>query len=131
MKISNSTNYALLMAGYLAEHPEQKMIQSEVISEKYDLPHMYLLKILGMLVKANILRSKRGPQGGFSLARPPKKINLLEIIEAVEGPMIGSLDMEVNAKRAKFCKQIEQICEKAAAQARDVLKNTTLADLVK
>ena len=119
------------MAGYLAKHPEQKRIQSDVVSRKYNVPPLYLFKILGMLVRANVLRSKRGPQGGFSLARPAKKISLLEIIEAVEGQVITNLDMEMNAKREKFCKKIERTCDEATAQVRNVLENVTLADLVK
>ena len=131
MKISRSTSYALLAAGYIAKHQEQKNIRSDDISKKYNTPPEYLLKILHQLVQANVLRSKRGPHGGFSLARPLTKINLLQIIEAVEGPMISNLNLEENAKGEKFCKQIEQAYEKAIAQAKNVFKNVKLSDLVK
>ena len=90
-----------------------------------------LLKILNQLVRANVLRGKRGPHGGYSLTRPPKKINLLQIIEAVEGPMINNLHLEDNAKGEKFYKRAEQVYERAIAQARNVFKNVTLSDLVK
>jgi len=135
MKISMSTGYAtgyaLLAAGYLAKHQEQKIVLSQDISKEYNIPLEYLLKILNNLVRANVLRSKRGPHGGFSLARPPKKINLLQIIEAVEGPMNSNLNLEVNAKGEKLCKEIERTYEKAIAQAKNVFKNMALSDLVK
>ncbi len=131
MKTSRTTSYALLAIGYLAKHQEQKIILSNDISEKYDIPADYLLKILQQLVRANVLRSKRGPRGGFSLARPAKKITLLQVIEAVEGPMISNLNLQENAPGEKFCKQIERAYEKAIAEARNIFKNVTLSDLVK
>ncbi len=130
MKISNSTGYALLAAGYLAKHQEQKIVLSDDISNKYNIPPTYLFKILGQLVKGGVLRSKRGPHGGFSLARPPKKITLLQIIEAVDGPMTNNLYLEEHAKGEKFCKRVEQTYEKAIAQAKNVFKKATLSDLV-
>ena len=130
MKISRSTGYALLAAGYLAQHPERKIVLSQEISKKYNIPLEYLLKILQQLVRANVLRSKRGPRGGFSLSRPTKKINLLQIIEAVDGPMTSNLHLEDHAKGEKFCKRVEQAYDKALAQARAVFEKAKLSDLV-
>ncbi len=130
MKISRSTGYALLAVGYIAKHQEQKIILSQSISKKYDIPLEYLLKILQQLVKTNVLRSKRGPRGGFSLARPAKKITLLNIIEAVDGPMISQLNLVEQTGREKFSVKTEQIYEKVIAQARSTYDKAKLADLV-
>ena len=130
MKISRSTGYALLAVGYIAKHQEQKIILSQSISKKYDIPLEYLLKILQQLVKTNVLRSKRGPRGGFSLARPAKKITLLNIIEAVDGPMISQLALVEQTGREKFSVKTEQIYERAIAQARSTFDKAKLADLV-
>ena len=130
MKISRSTGYALLAVGYIAKHQEQKIILSQSISKKYDIPLEYLLKILQQLVKANVLRSKRGPRGGFSLARPAKKITLLNIIEAVDGPMISQLNLVEQTGREKFSVKTEQIYERVIAQARSTYDKAKLADLV-
>jgi len=130
MKISRSTGYALLAVGYIAKHQEQKIILSQSISKKYDIPLEYLLKILQQLVKTNVLRSKRGPRGGFSLARPAKKITLLNIIEAVDGPMISQLALVEQTGREKFSVKTEQIYERALAQARSTFDKAKLADLV-
>ena len=85
MRISRSTGYALLAVGYIAKNQkEQGIVLSQRIAKAYKIPLEYLLKILQQLVRANVLRTKRGPRGGFTLAKPPKKITMLQIVEAVE-----------------------------------------------
>lgn len=130
MKISRSTGYALLAVGYIARHQKEGIILSQSVSKEYNIPLEYLLKIMQQLVRANILRSKRGPRGGFSMARPAKKINLLQIIEAVEGPMISQLDLAEQAPGDKFAVKAEQTYEKAIAQARSVFEKAKLTDLL-
>jgi len=130
MRVSRSTGYALLAAGYIAKHKEEGIILSQTISKKYKIPLEYLLKLLQQLVRANVLRSKRGPRGGFSMARTPSKISMLEIIEAVDGPMTSRLDLTELAPREKFSKKTEQAYEKAIDQARNVFKKTKLSDLL-
>ena len=131
MRINKSIRYALLAVGYVAQHKDQGIILSQSISKKYNIPLEYLLKILQQLVGANVLRSKRGPHGGFSLAKPPKKITMLQIIEAVDGPMISQLNLAKQTRREKFSVRAEQIYEKAIAQARNVFEKTKLSDLMK
>ena len=130
MRISRSTGYAMLAVGYIAQHPEQKIILSQSIAKEYNIPLEYLLKILQQLVKANVLHSKRGPRGGFSLARTAKKITMLQIIEAVDGPMISQLDLTEQTGGEKFSAKTEQIYEKAIAQAKSVFEKAKIADLI-
>ncbi len=130
MRISRSTGYALLAVGYIAQHQDQKIILSQSIAKAYDIPLEYLLKILQQLVRANVLRSKRGPRGGFSLARPPKKITALQIIEAVDGPMINQLNITELTHREKFSVRTEQMYDKAIAQARAVFEKAKLSNLL-
>ena len=84
MKISRSTGYALIAVGYIAQNYQEGAVLAARVSKEYGIPLEYLLKILQQLVRANVLRSKRGPRGGFFLARPAENITLLEIIEAVD-----------------------------------------------
>jgi Rrf2 family protein len=130
MKISRSTGYGLLAVGYIAKHSDKSIILSQTISKEYNIPLEYLLKILQQLVRANVLRSKRGPRGGFSLAKPPKKITMLQIIEAVEGPMISQLNLAEHAGKDKFAARSEGSYSKALAQARAVFDKTKLSDLL-
>ena len=131
MRISRSTGYALLAVGYIAKHQEEKIILSQIIAKEYDIPLDYLLKIMQLLVRANVLRSKRGPRGGYSLARSTKKITMLQIIEAVDGPMVSLLNLDEQAPQEKFAARAEQIYEKAIAQARTVFEKVKLSDLMK
>ena len=130
MRITRSTGYALLAAGYIAKHQRQKTVLSQDISKEYDIPLEYLLKILQQLVRANVLRSKRGPRGGFSLAKPPNKITMLQIIEAVEGPVAGQLNLAEQAGGEKFGVRAERVYQKAVGQAKAVLEKTKLSALV-
>jgi len=130
MRISRSTGYALLAVGYLAQHQKEGITLSQDISKQYNIPLEYLLKILQQLVRANVLRSKRGPRGGFSLAKPTKKITMLEIVEAVDGPLTSTLDLQEHAPREKFGAACEKAYAKAVAQARAVFQKTKLSDLL-
>ena len=131
MRISRSTGYALLAVGYIVQHQDQKIILSQTIAKEYDIPLEYLLKILQQLVRANVLRSKRGPRGGFSLARSPRKITMLQVVEAVDGPMISQLNLAEQTRGEKFSVKAEQVYEKAIAQAKSVFERAKLADLMK
>ena len=130
MRVSRSTGYALLAVAYIAKHQEQGIILSQSISKEYNIPLEYLLKILQQLVRANVLRSKRGPRGGFSLAKPTKKITMLEIIEAVDGPMATQLELTEQAPKEKFSAKAEQVYERAVNQAKAVFDKAKLSDLV-
>jgi len=130
MRISRSTGYALLAVGYIAKNQERGIILSQSISKAYDIPLEYLLKILQQLVRANVLRSKRGPRGGFSLAKPTNKITMLQVIEAVDGPMISQLNLVEQAPKEKFSAKTERAYEKAIAQAKGIFEKTKISDLM-
>ncbi len=131
MRISRSTGYAILAAGYIAKRQKEGIILSQSISKEYNIPLEYLLKILQQMVRANILRSKRGPRGGFNLARPTTKITMLEIIEAVDGPLVSQLNLEEHAKKEKFGKKAEKVYADGLAAARNVYKKVRLSDLLR
>lgn len=130
MTVNRSTVYALLAVGYIAQHRKEGLIPAEAISQRYNIPWLYLLKIMKELAKANILKSKRGPHGGYTLARSPGKINLLQIIEAAEGPVSEKLNLGSHARRDKFVTRADQSCREAIAQAKALFRKTTLAELL-
>jgi len=130
MRVSRSTGYALLAVGYIAKNQGDGVVLSQNISKQYDIPLEYLLKILQQLVRANVLRSKRGPRGGFSLAKPTNRITMLEIIEAVDGPLTGELSLSEQAGRDKYGQRAEQVYNKAIATAKGVFEKTKLSNLL-
>ena len=130
MKLSRSTGYAVLAVGYIAQHHTQGIILSQDIAEAYDIPLEYLLKILQQLVRADILRSKRGPRGGFSLGKATNKITLLDILEAVDGPMTGQLHLAQQAKGQRFSVATDKVYQKAISQARSVFAKAKVSALL-
>ncbi len=98
------------------------------IAAKYELPPAYAAKIMSQLAKANILRSDRGPTGGFALARPANKITLLEIFEAVNG-QLG--DGSIHGISGSLGKTVQVAVGNANDAIRSVLGGTTLGALAK
>ena len=130
MRVSRSTGYAVLAVGFIAQNQGKGVVLSQSISKQYEIPLEYLLKILQQLVRANVLRSKRGPRGGFSLAKPTNKITMLEIIEAVDGPMNGDLNLAEQAKGEKFSTKADKVYEKAVASAKAVFQKAKISTLL-
>jgi len=130
MRMNRSTGYALLAVGYIAQHKDEPIILSQTISKEYNIPVEYLLKIMQQLVRANVLRSKRGPRGGFSLARSVTKITMLDIVEAVEGPIDRPLGVTEQAPKEKFANKAEKAYGQVITQARNSFKKITVSDLL-
>ena len=130
MRVSRSTAYALLAVGYIANKHGDGLVPAEDISQKYDIPLDYLLKILQQLVRADVLRSKRGPRGGFSLAKATNKISLLEVIEAADGPLTGALNLPKRTKNDKYGARVQQTYNRAIAQAKSVFERAKLSSLL-
>jgi Rrf2 family protein len=130
MKISRSTGYALVAVGYIAMNYKEGAVLAARISKEYGIPLEYLLKILQQLVRANVLRSKRGPRGGFFLARPAESITLLEIIEAVDGPLHSHLHLAEQTSNAPFSIKMEDVCRKATDEVKEIYEKAKLSKML-
>lgn len=84
MYVTRKADYAIRCVLYLSRHPE-RTASVEEISGATLVPKSFLAKILQQLMKAGIVNSARGVKGGFQLAKRPKDINLLEVIESIQG----------------------------------------------
>ena len=131
MNLSKSVSHGMIAMGYIAKQTYFRCVPAEEIAKEFDIPNEYLVKIMSQLARTGLLRSKRGPHGGFSLAQPAKEISLLEIIEAVDGSMKNSYGIAEQAKKQRFAVNMEAICIKAADQGMAILKKARLSDLVK
>ncbi len=130
MKIGMEAEYALIAVAYIAQHSKDGLVKARTIAETYGLSCEYLLKIMGELPKANILESKRGIGGGFTLARPAHEITVLEIIEAARGSFGQITGIARQAKNAPFAVKMEQVCNDAAARARDRFQKAKLSKMI-
>lgn len=130
LRISRAAGYGLAAVAYVAKNSKDGPVMSMEVAKAYDFPLAFLLKIMQQLVMVNILMSKRGPRGGFTMARPVKDVTMLEIIEAVDGPFVQMMEMAEITHQAPFAKQIEQICNDAIDKARDKFQKARLARLI-
>jgi Rrf2 family protein len=130
MRLGRAAAYAVFATTHLAEHANGIPIQGKDIAEACGIPPGHLLKILQQLVRAQILSSERGPAGGFILRKAASEISLLEIVEAIEGPINGDLllrNVARNKERARA--RLEQTCQEVASYAKSRLANTVIAEL--
>lgn len=86
MEITRETDYAIRCVLHLSEAPNNVIMVDEIAKAK-SIPKSFLSKILQKLAKANIVKSYRGVKGGFQTAKAPREISLLDVIEAIEGPV--------------------------------------------
>jgi Rrf2 family protein len=86
MQITRQADYAVRAVLYLARNTDQRTATS-LIAEEQQIPPSFLAKIVSQLSIAGLLHTSRGARGGVTLARPAKEITLLEVVEAIDGPI--------------------------------------------
>jgi Rrf2 family protein len=129
MRLTRASSYALHAVVYMAGQKKDGPTPSHVITEKRGIPERFLLKVLKPLVSAQVLYSVKGPNGGYRLARPANEITILEVLEAVDGPIRGHAPMSHNESRNFLNRKLEQICNESAEQVRKTLSKIKLSDL--
>src|SRR5215510_8636299 len=87
MQITHQADYATRVILHLARAQKDKLITTNEIARGQNIPSSFLAKIISQLSIAGLLYTSRGAHGGVKLARPPKQITLLEVIEAIDGPI--------------------------------------------
>jgi Rrf2 family iron-sulfur cluster assembly transcriptional regulator len=132
MKVSRKADYAMRAALYIARQPKEKRNPINAIADSESIPRDFLAKILKELTRADILRSYQGVHGGYTLARAPRQINLLDIVEAMDGPL--GLDLCVRStngcdRRHPSHVAMNPFFSKLQAQARSLFKSANLAKL--
>jgi Rrf2 family protein len=154
MKLTRASSYALHAVMYMASQKDKDgPIPSHLIAHDRGIPERFLLKVLKPLVVAQLLHSIKGPHGGYRLARPAREITVLDIIEAVDGPIRGGVpqdDFDTFRKRCEdqetrltveqlrkqfdkvqtFNRRLEQFCTPAAESIRKQLERVKISDLI-
>ncbi len=130
LELSCKSEYALLALLELAQHyHDGRVLQIKEIAAHQSIPDRYLEQLLATLRRQGLVRSQRGAKGGYSLARPPWQISLLDIIQAIEGEdLTRSRDLpsgDLSPER----QVLWQAWQDAQAAAVGILQKTTLQDL--
>lgn len=132
MKISTKGRYALRLMLDLALNDTGETIRIKDIAARQEISEKYLEQIIAVLNKAGYVKSVRGPQGGYRLARKPKDYTVGMILRLTEGSLapVACLDDDPNeCTRQEDCVTI-YIWEKLYAAINSVVDKYTLADLV-
>lgn len=127
MKYSQATNYALHTMLYFVALPLGKTLGVQQLAELQGLSPTYLSKILTKLVKAGLIESSPGVNGGYKLTRNKTELSFLEVIEAIEGS--ASLFHCEVGETHQGC-LIQEVMGQAEQQLEDYLKKRKLVELV-
>jgi Rrf2 family protein len=115
ISITTKSPYALQALAELGRTSGAAPVPIGELARRRDIPVQFLEQLFGVLRRAGILRSQRGVKGGYTFARAPADVTVLEIVELLEGP-VGA--------------DAKGIFADAATAARDVLAGTTIADVI-
>lgn len=126
--ISQTTEYALRAIVDLAyNHGEARTTQE--IAEATKVPSGYLAKILKDLSRTGLIRSQRGPNGGFTLDYDPNNVTVYDVMAAVDPPKrITKCPLDLKAHRANLC-PLHQRLDDAMAMVETAFKQTTIAEV--
>ncbi|MBS1873008.1 MAG: Rrf2 family transcriptional regulator [Acidobacteria bacterium] len=130
MQLTRAADYAVRIMVHLAGLPPGSRPNRNVLAEASEVPEHFLSKILQSLARARLIDSQRGMNGGFSLARAPEQINLLDVVEAIEGPthLNACLLPGDSCGRKQWC-PAHCIWAEAQDAMTSVLKRSTIARL--
>ncbi|MCW3011610.1 MAG: transcriptional regulator, BadM/Rrf2 family [Solirubrobacterales bacterium] len=115
ISITTKSPYALKALTELARCGDAGPVPIGELARRRDVPVQFLEQLFATLRRAGVLKSQRGVKGGYSFARPPAEITVLEVVELLDGPL---------------GREAESIFADAAAAARSILARTSIADVV-
>jgi len=130
--VRQNTDYALRALINLAGRYGRDVVSTKVLAEEEDISYQFACKIMQKLHSAKLVRSSMGPRGGFSLSKRPSKINLLEVIEAVQGPVsLNKCLLSADAcKRKPHCPVSKKLAQ-LQKQIENFLRGVTFDQFLK
>jgi Rrf2 family protein len=130
MRVSAKADYAVRAAAELAAAADGRPLKREHLARVQQIPSKFLETILLELKNAGIVKSTRGTEGGYSLARPADEISLADVIRAVDGPMATVRGERVESVEYEgAAAALRDVWVAVRASLRRVLETTSLADL--
>ena len=129
LKLTKKVEYALISLVHLSEQDNNVFFPASKIAEKYTIPNEILAKILQQISSLNMIKSIKGPKGGYKISCKINTINMFEFIEMIEGP-IGIVDcVASNDCSAIDCCSIKDPMTKINNQIIETLKGITIDQL--
>ncbi len=130
MQLTRAADYAVRVMIHLAGMAPGKRTSRAELADAADCPEQFLSKVLQILTHAGLVISHRGNTGGFELPVPQRKVSVLEVVEAVEGPIRLNVCLTGPGacERQRWC-PAHGVWAEAQAAMSDVLKRATIAAL--
>lgn len=130
MKLSRTVAYAVRATLQLAQANSGAPVPCSRLAAEGRMPERFLLQILRNLVTHGILHSTRGVDGGYSLERKPEDISLLDLIEAIDGPLIAMLPDPDEGDRGMTEIRLREALDQVNASMRRQLQSVRISDLL-
>ena len=130
MKFSRTVAYALQATLQLAQSSTGEPVPCSQLASEGQMPERFLLQILRHLVTHGILHSTRGVDGGYSLERKPEEISLLDVIEAIDGPVVSAFPPLQGARMAGIEDRLRRSLEVMVISSRRHLDAIKMSDLL-
>jgi len=131
MRVTTRTRYAIRALYHLAFHRPGQATQAKEIAEVQKIPLRFLEQILQDLRRAGLIEARRGPRGGYALARPPAEISMADVLRAVRGPLEELLGVEEPDDGAPGSNDVPALVwGEVGARLIGVLEQSTLADFI-
>jgi len=129
MKLSRTVTYALQATLLLARSDTSRPVPCSQLAAEGHMPERFLLQILRSLVNHGILRSTRGVDGGYSLVRRPEEVSLLDVIEAIDGPIDSGLP-ENEGFSLESQTELQNALKQISSSARQQLDQIKMSQLI-
>ncbi|MDD2695593.1 MAG: Rrf2 family transcriptional regulator [Anaerolineales bacterium] len=131
MQITRQADYAVRAVAYLARLGLERRAATSQIAKEQKIPPSFLAKIVSQLSVAGLLQTSRGARGGVALARSPEEISLLEVVEAIDGPIMLNDCVADGGSSCTFSEDcpIRPIWCDAQIELVDRLKRTTFSEV--
>jgi Rrf2 family protein len=131
LRISDAVNLAFHAMMLLAANRDGRELSVQELSRRLDVSDNHLSKVMQRLAKAGIVKSKRGPKGGFYLARAPEEIRLIDVYEPIEGALPEETCLLSRPLCDGECCLLGALLHSIQRQIREHLTQTTLDDVSK
>ncbi len=131
LKLTKKADYGLIAMRHLAEHAHAGSCSAKDVAESYSIPPELLAKILQRLVKAGLLVSHHGINGGYVLARDPRTISAFDVINAIEGPLFltSCITTHGECEQTSRC-TVREPLRRVSQSIEEVLSKLTIYDMI-
>jgi Rrf2 family protein len=131
MQLTRAADYAVRVMIHLASQPEGTVVSKTLLAKAAEAPESFLSKILQTLARAGLIQARRGVVGGFALLPQGARASLLEVVEAIDGPIALNVCVTSGASCHRHAEcQAHKVWIEAQSAMLSVLRNARIAEMI-